>query len=138
MLKNKLTLKILGFLVFTDFLETFTHLCFKKSALTENEFVVTKLSDIFVFLQSVFSSPFLWLGLFSVLITFILWSSLLSKIDLSVAVPVCSFSYILVPLASAFFLHEEVSLFRWAGVFFILLGVVFVSLSASEKERALE
>jgi drug/metabolite transporter (DMT)-like permease len=138
MIKNKFTLKILGFLVLTDFLETFTHLCFKKSALTENAFVVAKISDIFVFLQSVFSSPFLWLGLFSVLITFILWSSLLSKIDLSVAVPVCSFSYILVPLASMFFLHEEVSLFRWSGVVFILLGVVFVSLSASEKERALE
>ena len=62
----------------------------------------------------------------------------ISKIDLSVAVPVCSFSYILIPLASIVFLHEKVSLFRWSGVLFILLGVVFVSLSASEKERALE
>ena len=138
MLKKRLTLKILGFLILTDFLETFTHLCFKKSALTENGFVINKLPDILVFLQSVFSSPFLWLGLFSVLLTFILWSSLLSKVDLSVAVPVCSFSYILVPLAAMFFLHEKVSLFRWLGVLFILLGVVFVSLSASEKERALE
>ena len=138
MFKNKLTLKLLLFLVFTDFMETFTHLCFKKSALTENGFVINKLPDVFIFLQSVFSSPFLWLGLLSVFATFILWSSLLSKIDLSVAVPVCSFSYILVPLASSIFLHEKVSFFRWAGVLFILLGVVFVSLSASGKERALE
>ena len=138
MFKNKLTVKILLFLVFTDFLETFTHLCFKKSALIENEVVITKFSEFLIFLQSVFSSPFLWLGLLSVLCTFILWSSLLSKIDLSVAVPVCSFSYILIPLASIIFLHEKVSLFRWGGVLFILLGVVFVSLSASEKERALE
>lgn len=138
MFKKKLTLKILLFLVFTDFLETFTHLCFKKSALLESAVVITKLSDFVAFLSVVFASPFLWLGLLSVLATFILWSSLLSKVDLSVAVPVCSFSYILVPLASIIFLHEKVSLFRWSGVLFILLGVVFVSLSASQKERALE
>ena len=138
MFKKKLTLKILLFLVFTDFMETFTHLCFKKSALIENQIVITKFSEVVVFLYSVFSSPFLWLGLLSVLATFIIWSTLLSKIDLSVAVPVCSFSYILIPLASIIFLHEKVSLFRWSGVLFILLGVVFVSLSASEKERALE
>jgi len=138
MSKKKLGLKILFFLVLTDFMETFTHLCFKKSALIENEVVLTSFSEVLIFLQSAFSSPFLWLGLLSVLGTFILWSSLLSKIDLSVAVPICSFSYILVPLASIIFLHEKVGLFRWSGVLFILLGVVFVSLSASERERALE
>jgi len=138
MFKKKLTLKLLIFLILTDFIETFTHLCFKKSALTENEVVITNISEAAVFLQAVFSSPFLWLGLLSVLATFILWSSLLSKIDLSVAVPICSFSYILIPLASIIFLHEKVSLSRWSGVVFILLGVVFVSLSASEKERVLE
>ncbi|MDD5567742.1 MAG: EamA family transporter [Candidatus Omnitrophica bacterium] len=138
MSQKKFTFKLLFFLVFTDFMETFTHLCFKKSALIENEVSITKFSEFFVFLQSVFSSPFLWLGLLSVLGTFIIWSTLLSKVDLSVAVPVCSFSYILIPLASIVFLHEKVSLFRWSGVLFILLGVIFVSLSASEKERALE
>jgi len=138
MFKKKLTLKLLFFLVCTDFLETFTQLCFKKSAVSESEVVISGLFGVFSFLQTAFLSPFLWLGLLSVLAIFILWSSLLSKIDLSVAVPVCSFSYILVPLASIIFLHEKVSLFRWSGVFFILLGVVFVSLSASERERSLE
>jgi len=138
MFKKRLTLKLLLFLVFTDFLETFTHLCFKKSALLENGVVIKNLSEAVLFLQTVFLSPFLWLGLLSVAATFIIWSTLLSKIDLSVAVPVCSFSYILIPIASIIFLHENVSVFRWTGVIFILAGVIFVSLSASEKERALE
>ena len=138
MFKNRLTVKVLFFLVLTDFMETFTHLCFKKSVFAETGFTINKAADIFIFLQSVFLSPFLWLGILSVMLTFILWSSLLSKIDLSVAVPVCSFSYILIPLASIIFLHEKVSLSRWSGVLFILLGVVFVSLSTSEKERSLE
>lgn len=138
MFKKRLTLKILFLFISTDFLETFTQLCFKKSALVEKTVLITKIADVISFLGIVFSSPFLWLGLLSVLTTFVIWSILLSKIDLSVAVPICSFSYILVPLASIFFLHEKVNLFRWGGVVFILLGVVFVSLSASDKERSLE
>jgi undecaprenyl phosphate-alpha-L-ara4N flippase subunit ArnE len=66
--------------------------------------------------------------------TFIIWSTILSKIDLSVAVPVCSFSYVTIPLVSIIFLHEKISLLRWSGIFFILVGVIFVSLSSKEKE----
>ncbi len=138
MFKKKLTLKIFLFLISTDILETFTHFCFKKSALTESEFYITKLLDIAIFLKGVFSSPFLWFGLLSVILTFIIWSTILSKIDLSVAIPVCSFSYILVPLVSIIFLHEKISILRWVGILFILIGVIFVSLSSKERETNLE
>lgn len=134
MFKKKLTLKIILFLVFSDILETLIHLCFKKSAMSYDYFDINTLADSVTFLTGVFSSHFLWLGLFLVLLTFIIWSTILSKIDLSVAVPIASFSYILVPLTSNILLHERVSLLRWVGVFFILMGVVFVSLSSREKE----
>jgi drug/metabolite transporter (DMT)-like permease len=68
-----------------------------------------------------------------VFLTFVIWSTILSKIDLSVAVPIASFSYILVPIVSIVFLHEQISLFRWLGILLILTGVVFVSLSTEEK-----
>lgn len=138
MFKKKLTLKILLFLVFSDFLETFTQFCFKKSTFSQSEFYVTKLLDIAIFLKGVFSSPFLCFGLLSVLLTFIIWSTILSKIDLSVAVPIASFSYILVPLISIIFLHEKISILRWTGILFILVGVIFVSLSSKEGEANLE
>lgn len=67
-------------------------------------------------------------------LTFIIWSTILSKIDLSIAVPIASFSYILVPLASIFFLHEEMSLLDWTGIFFILTGVIIVSRSTKRVE----
>jgi len=134
MFKKKITLKILLFLIFSDLLETFTHLCFKKSTFSQSEFYITNFLGLIIFLKGVFSSPFLWLGLFSVLITFIVWSTILSKIDLSVAIPVCSFSYIFVPLASIFFLNEKINLLRWSGISLILLGVIFVSLSSKERE----
>jgi drug/metabolite transporter (DMT)-like permease len=136
MFKKKVTLKILLFLIFSDILETFTHFCFKKSALPQSEFFIGKFYDIFLFLCGVFSSPFLWLGFVSVLMTFIIWASVLSKIDLSVAVPIASFSYILVPLVSIIFLHEKVSVLRWSGIFFILIGVIMVSLSSKERQAS--
>jgi drug/metabolite transporter (DMT)-like permease len=90
--------------------------------------------DVLAFLKSVFLSGYLWAGMLSVILTFIIWSTLLSKIDLSVAVPLASFSYILVPLVSIFLLQEKISLLRWTGISLILLGVIVVSLTSKEKE----
>ena len=134
MLKNKLTGTVIFFLVLTDVLETLTQFCFKKSAMSVGAFTVYKFSDIFVFLRTAFSSPFLWVGILSVTMTFIVWSGILTKIDLSVAVPICSSSYVLVPIVAIIFLHEKISLLRWVGILFILVGVISVSLSTKEKE----
>jgi len=68
---------------------------------------------------------------------FIIWSTILSKIDLSIAVPIASFSYILVALVSILFLHETINLLRWMGIFLILTGVIFVSVSSRVKESTL-
>lgn len=135
--KGKLTLKILLILLATDFLETFTHFCFKKSALPESGFMISSFPDALIFIKSVASSGFLWLGLTSVVLTFIIWSTVLSKIDLSVAVPICSFSYILVPLVSVILLHEKVSALRWAGISLILVGIILVSLSAKKDKTVI-
>ena len=133
MLKKKLTLIIFLLLVFSDFLETFTQFCFKKSALAGNLFAGAKpQAGLLGFFQGTFFSWFLWAGFACVVLTFILWSSILSKIDLSVAVPVASFSYILVPVVSIILLREKISILRWEGIFFILIGVIFVSLSSKD------
>lgn len=133
MFKKKVTLKILLLLITSDVLETAIHFFFKKSALAETEFSVVDLGSAIVFLKAVFSSPFLWAGLLTAATVFIIWSTILSKIDLSVAVPIASFSYILVPVVSVIFLHEQISALRWAGISFILMGVIFVSLSSKER-----
>jgi undecaprenyl phosphate-alpha-L-ara4N flippase subunit ArnE len=94
---------------------------------------VTNLYDALLFLKTTFSSGFLWLAFLFIALIFIIWSTILSKIDLSVAVPVASFSYILVPLASIIFLHEKIDMLRWFGIIFILMGIIFVSMSSKEK-----
>ena len=133
MFKKKVTFKILFLLIASDILETAVHFFFKKSTLGPNYGQVTDLTSAVVFFKIVFSSVFLWAGLLTVAAVFIIWSMVLSKIDLSVAVPIASFSYILVPTVSVIFLHEQITAWRWLGVFFVLAGVVLVSLSSKER-----
>lgn len=132
--KNHLTLKIILFLVVSDILETLTHFCFKKSALPQSSLIIKNLSDLFIFLKAEAFSGYLWLGFLCAFLVFVIWSTILSKIDLSVAVPIASFSYILVPLVSIFFLHEEMAVLDWTGIFFILTGVIIVSKSAGKTK----
>jgi drug/metabolite transporter (DMT)-like permease len=136
--KRKLTLKIFLFLILSDVLETFHQFCFKKSVLLEGDPDIKGFYDILIFFRGVFSSPILWIGLLSVLFAFIIWSTILSKIDLSVAVPVASFSYIFVALTSILFLHETITWMRWLGIFSILVGVIFVSMSSYVKAGSLK
>lgn len=119
-IKKHITFKIFAALAATDLLETFAQFCFKKSAVS----------------GMLIRSPFLWLGLFSVFVIFVLWCVVLSKIDLSVAVPVASISYITIPLVSIIFLGEKVSFTQWSGIFLILSGIILVSLSAKTREGA--
>lgn len=135
MFKGKLTLKIFLLLVFSDVLETWIQYCFKKSALAGLSFNVSSFSGALVFLGQAALSPYLWLGIISVALAFIIWSTALSRVDLSVAVPICSFSYIFIPVVSIIFLHEHVSVLRWLGIFFILAGVIFVSVTTKESRR---
>jgi drug/metabolite transporter (DMT)-like permease len=134
MSKRRVTLKILLFLVATDIFETLTQFFFKKSAMLQSSFTFKNLGDTIAFMKPLVFSPYLWLGFIFVFLTFVLWSTVLSKIDLSVAVPIASFSYILVPLVSIYFLHEVMTFLDWTGIFFILVGVVFVSMSSGKSK----
>jgi len=133
-MKKPITFKIIAFLFFTDVLETFVQFCFKKSTIPAGEVYVHTLHDALQFLAMVCASPFLWIGLTGVFCVFVIWVTLLSKIDLSVAVPVASFSYVGVPLVSAIFLKEQIPPLRWAGIAVIVVGIILVSMSTHHRE----
>jgi len=52
--------------------------------------------------------------------------TLLSWADLSYVLPVTAIGYVLVALESKLFLHEEITLKRWAGIVLIMAGVALV------------
>jgi drug/metabolite transporter (DMT)-like permease len=71
----------------------------------------------------------LLIGFFSSYLTALSWA------DLTFVLPVTAFGNVIVALLSRFWLHEAISLERWAGIALITLGVSFVAQGPSLTER---
>jgi len=59
-----------------------------------------------------------------------LWLAVLSWEDLSVALPLQAFSYLVVAFLAQWFLGEQVGGMRWAGICLICVGVALVTRSS--------
>jgi len=71
-------------------------------------------------------NPLVALGVTMLVLWMLSHMALVSWADLSYVLPVTSIGYALVALAGRVFLHEQVSLARWAGIFLIVAGVILV------------
>lgn len=60
---------------------------------------------------------------------------LMSKSDISFLWPLTALSFVMATLAAMFFLHEQVSSIRWAGVVFIMIGAALISYSEHAKPK---
>lgn len=69
-------------------------------------------------------SPMTVIALFMYVMASLLWIAVLSRARLSYAYPLLGLNYVLVVLASGLILHEPVSLYRWIGISFIVLGFI--------------
>lgn len=56
-----------------------------------------------------------------------MWMYIVKHYPLSVAYPMISLSYVFGMLSAIFFFHEEVSLTKWIGVGFIMLGCCLIA-----------
>jgi drug/metabolite transporter (DMT)-like permease len=78
-------------------------------------------------LRAVVTNVFVIGGLAIFGISAAVWLLVLSRTSLSFAYPFASLSYLLIVLIDRFVLHETVPPLRWAGVFFIMTGIVLVA-----------
>ena len=135
MKNNNLTLKIFSLIVLNDIGDTIAQLIMKKG-LVNTGISYVGLGNIVEFAAKNASSLLLWLGILIYVLNFFIWIVILYKIDLSIAMPVGSTSYIFVPIMAILFLHEYISPVRWIGILCIILGIHFVSQSKkSVKEK---
>ena len=72
----------------------------------------------------------LLIGFFASYLTALSWA------DLTFVLPATALGNVIVALLSKFWLHETVSLERWAGIVLITLGVGFVAQGPSRTEQA--
>lgn len=90
-------------------------------------------SSWFNLLPRAVESPTVWLGTVLLMVSFILFASSLSWADLSFVIPAVSMEVAVNVVLANYFLHEVISLTRWAGVLFISFGVIMVMRSESQK-----
>jgi len=72
-------------------------------------------------------NPWVTAGILMLLGFFASYLSALSWADLTYVLPTTAVSYILMVLLARFFLHEQVTVWRWMGVALIVVGVGFVT-----------
>lgn len=75
----------------------------------------------------VFTNPFVWLGIATLTVFYLLYLVALSWADLSFVLPVTAFGYVLNAAMARWLLGEHVSVTRWLGTTIICAGVAIVS-----------
>jgi drug/metabolite transporter (DMT)-like permease len=80
-------------------------------------------------------TPWIALGIALLIGFFASYLTALSWADLTFVLPTTAFGNVIVALFARFFLHEAISLERWAGIVLITVGVGFVAQGPSLTER---
>jgi len=76
------------------------------------------------------TEPKIIVGTACLALFFFLWLAVLSWEDLSVALPLQALNYVLVAFLAQFYLGEQVTPLRWAGIALVCIGVVLIARSS--------
>ena len=76
------------------------------------------------------TEPKIILGTACLALFFFLWLAVLSWEDLSVALPMQALNYVLVAFLAQFYLGEQVTPMRWAGIGLVCVGVMLITKSS--------
>ncbi len=81
-------------------------------------------------------NPWVVLGVVCLIGFFSCYLTALSWADLTYVLPATAMGYVMVAFLSKYFLHEDVTVWRWAGILLITCGVGWVTRGPSTTERA--
>ena len=80
-------------------------------------------------------NPFVDAGIVLLIGFFACYTTALSWADLTFVMPATAFGYVVIALMGRFWLHEQMSLSRWAGILLIVCAVGFVAGGPSRTEH---
>lgn len=88
---------------------------------------INSLNQLFVYLYKLFTNILSLSGFILYFASGVIWSYLLTKLDISFVQPILALTYVITPILAIFFLSEHISILRWGGIAVIVLGVFIVS-----------
>jgi drug/metabolite transporter (DMT)-like permease len=80
-------------------------------------------------------SPAVWLGIGCMIASLFVWLHALRFVPLIIAFSLAAATQVVVPLGSWFFLGEQISLVRWAGIFIVTLGIMIIARPLARLEE---
>lgn len=80
-------------------------------------------------------TPWIAFGILLLIGFFASYLTALSWADLTFVLPSTAFGYVVIALLARFWLHETISLERWAGIVLITLGISFVAQGPSRTQH---
>ncbi len=123
-----ITLKIFFAIFLNDVIDTLAQVLMKKGIIG-GAIASWNLHDMGSFLVQNAASPLVIAGIILYTLNFFLWIIILTKIDLSLAVPLGSTTYALIPFSAVVFLHEKISVMGVAGILLVIVGILILSKS---------
>jgi len=126
-LKIKANVEIFFLFLLFILCDTATQIFLKKGATNLGEIPLDQLSHIIIYVLNILTNANIIIGVVFVLIAFFSWLAILSKVDLSKAQLMNSLVYVTVPLASIFFLGENIDIQQLFGILLISLGALIAS-----------
>jgi len=108
----------------------------KKGMTQVGEVKTVSLSEIVRVVKIALTDSRILLGIFFEALFFICLLILMSKSDISFLWPLTRLSFVFATFAAMWFLHEQVSPIRWAGVVLIMIGAGLISYSEQQKNKS--
>ena len=131
-----ITLKIFLAVFLNDAIDALAQVLMKKG-IVGGAVTSWDLHNLLFFVTQNAGSPLVIAGIILYAINFFLWIVILTKIDLSLAVPLGSTTYALIPFSAVIFLHERISMVGIAGILCVILGILILSKSKSPASLTL-
>lgn len=109
----------------------------KKGMTSVGEVKAVTVSEIARVVKAGITNSQILLGVFFEALFFGCLLILMSRSDISFLWPLTALSFVFATLAAMWFLHEQVSTVRWAGVVFIMIGAALISYSEHSRPKPL-
>lgn len=124
-------MKFIPFILFTVMTNAAAQLMLKYGMMQLGPLSFAGVNPLVKILQIVFS-PWIFLGLFTFVISMASHLYVLSKVELSFAYPFLSLAYVAVAVFAYFVFREDLNAYRIAGIAFICVGTVLIAQSGRD------
>ncbi|MGL3210556.1 EamA family transporter [Bradyrhizobium sp. BR 1433] len=121
-------MKYIGFVLFTVLTNAAAQLMLKYGMMQLGPLSFAGVNPILKILQIVFS-PWVFVGLSTIIISMTSHLYVLSKVEVSFAYPFLSLAHVAIAVVAYFMFREELNAFRIAGIGFICIGTVLIAQS---------